>query len=439
MIHFYELSQLDGAQRARLLRRAEVQIDELIEYVRPIVRAVRDRGDEALIEFMERFDSVKLTPERLRVEPEVIERAHDLLDKDIHAAIKQAARNVRVLHERQMPHEQWFTEVAPGVMAGEKITPISSVGLYVPRGKGAFPSVMYMLATPASIAGVPRIVVCTPPGPEGEIEPASLVAADLCGVHEIYRLGGAQAIAALAYGTEHVARVHKITGPGNPYVSAAKRLLYGTVDVGLPAGPSEAILLADESADPELVARDLLIEAEHGTDSTSLLLTDSRALVDAVLALLPDKIAALPQPRQDFCRAGFEGAQGTGGIILTDTMAEAIAFTNEFAPEHLEVQVREPFDILPQIKNAAEILIGAYTPICTGNYAIGTNAVLPTGGFAHTYSCTSVFDFLKRSGLAYLTAQGYASLSETTRRLAEFEGFPAHARAVTERPLPPPQ
>ncbi len=439
MIHFYELAQLDGAQRTRLLRRAEVQIDELIEYVRPIVRGVRDRGDAALIEFMERFDAVKLTPERLRVEPEVIARAHDLLDKDVHAAIEHAVRNVRVLHERQMPHEQWFTEVAPGVMAGEKITPISSVGLYVPRGKGAFPSVMYMLAIPASIAGVPRIVVCTPPGPDGEIEPASLVAADLCGVHEIYRLGGAQAIAALAYGTEHVARVHKITGPGNPYVSAAKRLLYGTVDVGLPAGPSEAILLADESADPELVARDLLIEAEHGSDSTSLLLTDSRALADAVLALLPDKIAALPQPRQDFCRAGFEGAKGTGGIILTRTMAEAIAFTNEFAPEHLEVQVREPFAILPQIKNAAEILLGAYTPICTGNYAIGTNAVLPTGGFAHTYSCTSVFDFLKRSGLAYLTAEGYASLSETTRRLAEFEGFPAHARAVTDRPLPLPQ
>jgi len=439
MLHFYELAQLDGAQRTRLLRRAEVQIDELIEYVRPIVHGVRDRGDEAVVEFMERFDSVKLTSDRFRVEPEVIERAHDLLDKDIHAAIEHAVRNVRVLHERQMPHEQWFTEVAPGVMAGEKITPISSVGLTVPGRKGAFPSVMYMLAVPASIAGVPRIVVCTPPGPDGEIEPAYLVAADLCGVHEIYRLGGAQAVAALAYGTEHVARVHKITGPGNPYVSAAKRLLYGTVDVGLPAGPSEAILLADGSANPELVARDLLIEAEHGPDSTSLLLTDSPALANAVLALLPDKIAALPQPRQDFCRAGFEGAQGTGGIILTRTMAEAIAFTNEFAPEHLEVQVREPFAILPQIKNAAEILLGAYTPICTGNYAIGTNAVLPTGGFAHTYSCTSVFDFLKRSGLAYLTAEGYASLSETTRRLAEFEGFPAHARAVTDRPLPPPQ
>ncbi len=392
MIHFYELSQLDAAQRARLLRRAEVQIDDLIEYVRPIVRAVRDRGDEALIEFMERFDHVQLTPDRFRIEREAIERAHTLLDKDIHAAIEYAVRNVRTFHERQMPHEQWFTEVAPGIMAGEKITPISSVGLYVPRGKGAFPSVMYMLATPASIAGVPRIVVCTPPGPDGEVDPASLVAADLCGVHEIYRLGGAHAIAALAYGTESIARVHKITSPGSPYVSAAKRLLYGTVDIGLPAGPSEAILLADESADPELVAR-----------------------------------------------AGFEGPDGTGGIILTRTMSEAIEFVNEFAPEHLEVLVREPFAILSNLKNAGEILIGPYTPICTGNYAIGTNAILPTGGFAHTFSCTSVFDFLKRTGLAYLTAEGYAALSETTRRLAEFEGFPAHANAVTERRAPLPR
>jgi histidinol dehydrogenase len=440
MIHFYDLSQLDTTQRAQLMkRRGEDDIDALLEYVRPIVRAVRERGDEAVAEFMARFDRVQLTPARFRVEQEAIDRAHKILDKDVHAAIEHAVRNVRTFHERQMPHEQWFTQVAPGVMAGEKITPISSVGLYVPRGKGAFPSVMYMLATPARIAGVPRIVVCTPPGPDGEIDPASLVAADLCGVHEIYRLGGAQAIAALTYGTESVARVHKITGPGNPYVSAAKRLLYGTIDVGLPAGPSESVLLADESANPELVARDLLIEAEHGADSSSLLVTDSRKLVDAVLALMPAKIAALPQWRQDFVRAGFEGEKGTGGLVLAQNMQEAIAFVNEFAPEHLGVQVQEPFAILPDLKNAGEILIGPYTPFSTGNYAIGVNAILPTGGFAHTFSCTTVFDFLKRTSLSYLTAEGYASLSETTRRLAEFEGFPAHANAVTERPVPNPQ
>lgn len=439
MIHFYELSKLDTAQRTRLLRRAEVEIDGLIEYVRPIVNDVRERGDAAFIEYMERFDHVSLTPDRIRVSQVDIDRAHDLLDKEIHVAIEHAIRNVRIFHERQMPHEQWFTEIAPGIMAGEKITPITSVGLYVPRGKGAFPSVMYMLATPASIAGVPRIVVCTPPGPDGEIDPASLVAADLCGVHEIYRAGGPHAIAALTYGTESIARVHKITGPGNPYVSAAKRLLFGKVDVGLPAGPSESIVLADESADPELVARDLLVEAEHGPDSSGVLVTDSRKLADQVITLLPEKIAALPEPRRTFCQTGFESEKGTGGIVLVENMQDAVAFVNEYAPEHLEVQVREPFALLPALKNAGEILLGPYTPIPIGNFSLGTNAILPTGGFAHTYSCTTVYDFLKRTGVGYLTEEGYASLSETTRRLATFEGFPAHANAVTERVVSPPQ
>ncbi len=436
MTHVYELSKLNAEQRAHLLRRAEVAIDELIEYVRPIVSAIHERGDEALIEFMERFDHVQLKPDRLRVSRKEIEQAHEQLDRAVHGAIEQAVHNVRTFHERQMPHEQWFTQIAPGVMAGEKITPISSVGLYVPRGKGAFPSVMYMLATPASIAGVARIVVCTPPAPDGTVDPASLVAANLCGVHEIYRIGGAQAIAALAYGTASIARVHKITGPGNPYVSAAKRLLYGTVDVGLPAGPSESIVLADESADPELVARDLLVEAEHGPDSSSLLVTDSRPLLEAVLSLLPDKIAALPEPRQTFCRSGFESEKGTGGLLLTANTRQAIDFINEYAPEHLQVHVREPFALLPDLEHAGEILIGPYTPIPMGNYCLGTNAILPTGGFAHTFSCTTVFDFLKRTGIGYMTAEGYAGLSEVTRQLAEFEGFPAHAKAVTKRPAP---
>ncbi len=435
MIHVYELAKLDATQRERLMRRAEVAIDDLLEYVRPIVRAVRERGDAALIEYMARFDHVELTPDKLRVSRAEIEHAHKTLDKEVYSALKHAIHNVHTLHAQQMPHEQWMTQVAPGVMAGEKITPISSVGLYVPRGKGAFPSVMYMLATPAKIAGVPRIVVATPPAPDGSIDAASLVAADLCGVHEIYRIGGAQAIAALAYGTESIGRVRKITGPGNPYVSAAKRLLYGTVDVGLPAGPSESILLADESADPELVARDLLIEAEHGADSSSLLVTTSRALIEAVQPLMEEKMAALPAWRQAFCRAGFESEKGTGGLVLAATMREAVDFVNEYAPEHLEVQVHEPFALLPDLKNAGEILIGPYTPYCAGNYCVGTNAILPTGGFAHTYSCTSVFDFLKRTGLAYVTAEGYAAVGETTRRLATFEGFPAHANAVTARPV----
>jgi histidinol dehydrogenase len=433
MIHFYELATMSASQRRRLVRRAELQIDELTERVRPILQAVRERGDEALIEFTATFDHVRLSPDQLRVSRDEIEQAHTLLDASVREAIEHAIRNVRTFHERQMPHEQWFTEVEPGVMAGEKITPITSVGLYVPRGKGAFPSVMYMLATPANIAGVPRIVVCTPPGPDGTVDPASLVAANLCGVHEIYRIGGAQAIAALAYGTQSISRVHKITGPGSGFVAAAKRLLYATVDVGLPAGPSESITLADGSADAEFVARDLLIEGEHGPDSSSLLVTDSRSLAEAVIGLLPAKMAALPNWRHDFLRAVLEEEEGTGGIVITASMEEAIEFVNEYAPEHLEVQVSEPFAILPRLKNAGEILIGKYTPYCMGNYCVGTNACLPTGGFAHTFSSTTVFDFLKRTGIAYLTQEGYASLSETTRRLAAFEGFPAHANAVTDR------
>src|SRR3984893_588775 len=433
MIHFYELTHLDAARRARLIRRAELQIDELVERISPIVRAVRERGDDALIELTARFDHVQLTPAQLRVSPAEIEEAHRKLDKDVYAAIQHAISNVRAFHQRQMPQELWFTEVEPGVIAGEKISPISSVGLYVPRGKGAFPSVMYMLSTPASIAGVPRIVVCTPPAPDGSVDPASLVAADLCGAHEIYRLGGARAIAALAYGTSTIGRVHKITGPGSGYVAAAKRILYGVVDVGLAAGPSESITLADASASVELLARDLLIEAEHGPDSSSLLVTDDRPLAEAVVAAMPEKIAALPQWRREFVQAVFEAPQGTGGIVLADSMQDAIDFVNEHAPEHLEVQVREPFALLPRLKNAGEILIGPYTPFCVGNYCVGTNAVLPTGGFAHTFSCTSVFDFLKRTGIAYVTAEGYPSLSKTTRTLADFEGFPAHANAVTAR------
>ncbi len=435
MIHYYELATLDTAKRKQLLRRAEVQIDALLERVRPILNAVRDRGDQALVEFSERFDHVQLRPEQFRVTREEIEEAHAKLDPAVKQALERAIANVRAFHMRQMPHEQWFSEVAPGVVAGEQITPITSVGLYVPRGKGSFPSVMYMLATPAQIAGVARIVVCTPPTPDGAVDAASLVAADLCGVHEIYRLGGAQAIAALAYGTTTIERVHKITSPGGGYVTAAKRLLYGTVDVGLPAGPSESVTLADESADPELLARDLLIEQEHGPDSSALLVTTSRSVAEAVIGLLPARIADLPEPRQGFVRTGLESEQGTGGIIFVESMSEAITFVNEYAPEHLEVQVREPFAILPQLKNAGEILIGPYTPFSAGNYCVGTNAILPTGGFAHTYSCTSVYDFLKRTGIAYVKAEGYPMISETVQTLAEFEGFPAHASAVRERPV----
>jgi histidinol dehydrogenase len=324
----------------------------------------------------------------------------------------------------------WFTEVKPGIMAGERITPITSVGLYVPRGKGAFPSVMLMLCVPAKVAKVSRIVVVTPPAPDGKPDAASLVAAEICGIDEVYAVGGMQAIAALAFGTATIPQVAKVIGPGSSYVSAAKRLLYGTFDVGLPAGPSESIILADEHADPRLAALDLLVEAEHGAESAALLVTHSRAVAEEALRLLPEYIAQLPEWRQKFVSNVLSNY---GGVLLTRSLEESIAFTNDYAPEHLELLTREPFVTLNQIRNAGEILLGHMTPIPTANYALGLNAILPTGGFARTFSSVSVWDFLKRSGIGYLSAEGYGRLQEAVAKLADYEGFPAHAMAIRKR------
>jgi histidinol dehydrogenase len=316
-------------------------------------------------------------------------------------------------------------------MAGEKITAIDSVGLYVPRGKGAFPSVMIMLGVPAKLAGVREIAVCTPPNPDGSVDAATLVAAREIGIENIYKIGGATAIAALAFGTATVPKVVKILGPGNQYCSAAKRLLVSQVDVGLPAGPSESIILADDSIDPNLAALDLLIEAEHGPDSAALLVTHSEALAQAVLEKLPALVEELPQPRRDFITRNL----GTySGIVLTASLDESVAFVNEHAPEHMELLVREPFAVLGSLRNAGEILIGPHTPICVGNYCLGVNAILPTGGFAKSHSCTSIHSFLKRTSLAYCSPEGFERLRDTTVRLAEYEGFPAHARAAARRP-----
>jgi histidinol dehydrogenase len=303
-----------------------------------------------------------------------------------------------------MPEAMWFTEVSAGIMAGEKITPITSVALYVPRGKGAFPSVMLMLATPAKVAGVERVIVLTPPTPEGKADAASLVAADIAGIDEVYVVGGMQAIASVAYGTETIPKVDKVIGPGSSYVSAAKRLLYGTLDVGLPAGPSESIILTDEHADPRLAALDLLVEAEHGPDSAAILVTHSEALAQKVIELLPQYISELPEYRQNFINTVFSNY---GGVMLTRSLDESIQFVNDYAPEHLEVVTEEPFITLNKIKNAGEILLGPITPIPTANYAIGLNAILPTGGFARSFSSVSVWDFLTRTGIGYMSREGY--------------------------------
>jgi len=262
------------------------------------------------------------------------------------------------------------------------------------------------------------------------VDAACLYAARLCGVEALYRVGGAQAIAALAYGTESVPAVAKIVGPGNPYVTAAKHLLYGTVDVGPPAGPSEAIILADSTADPDCVALDLLNEAEHGPDSAALLVTPSETLVQQVLPRARTYVAALPSPRREFCE---QVLTRFGGVVLTPDWASAIEFVNDYAPEHLEVLTAQPFETLAQIRNAGEILLGENTPIAASNYCLGTNAILPTGGFARSFSAVSVYEFLKRSGVGYLTRAGFERLRPVTQCLADYEGFPAHAQAVRER------
>ncbi len=403
-IQLWELSKLDSEARMAIMRRAEKDIRDLLPLAEAVIDNVRQRGDAAVVDYARQFDAEGFEAEMLKASAADFAAARKSLEPEVIAAIEAAHDNIQSFHEEQMPEPMWFTEVKPGIMAGEKISAVASAGLYVPRGKGAFPSVMLMLATPARVAGVEKIVVVSPPRPDGKADDASLVAAEVCGVDEVYVVGGMQAIAALAYGTDTIPRVDKIIGPGSSYVSAAKRLLYGTVDVGLPAGPSESIILTDENVDPRLAALDLLVEAEHGPESAAILVTHSREVAEQALAVLPGYIAELPEWRQKFVTNVLSNY---GGIMLTDSLDQSIAFVNEYAPEHLEVLVKDPFIALNKIKNAGEILLGEMTPIPTANYCLGLNAILPTGGFARTFSSVSVWDFLKRSGVGYLSREGY--------------------------------
>ena len=425
-VNRHELAALTAEQRHKLTERIQ-QADpgEAGEVVAEVIAAVREDGDAAVIEYTRRFDKVDL--KRLRVEPHEFDAAAGALDDDLKAAVEYAVGNIRSHHLEQRPEPSWTKQIGPGIMSGERWTPIASAGLYVPRGKGSFPSVMAMLSVPAAVAEVPRIVVCTPPGPDGEVDPACLYVARLSGIEEVYAVGGAQAIAALAYGTETIPRVEKIVGPGNRYVTLAKRLVYGQVDPGLPAGPSESIVLADDSADPEGAARELLVEAEHGPDSAALLVTTSSALADEVERLIPQLARELPDQRRGFVE---QVLAGYGGIVVAESLDDAIAFSNEYAPEHLHVIVREPFKVLGRLEHAGEVLLGPSTSIAFGNYAIGLNAILPTGGFARGYSCVGVDDFMKRSSFAHVTGEGVPEVGRAALTLARYEGFPAHAGAA---------
>lgn len=429
-ILFRHLSSLHAEERERILRRSRSDIDSLLEQVRPIVKEVRNRGDEALRRYTLQFDKADLRDLPIQVSDEEIAAAPKQLSPALKGALDYAVENVRRFHESQRPGESAMSTVRPGIIAGERTSPISSAGLYVPRGRGTFPSMLYMLAVPASIAGVEQIAVTTPPGPDGTVDPACLYAASLCGVHQVYRVGGAQAIAALGYGTESVLQVRKIVGPGSAYVAAAKQLLTERADTGLPAGPTESMVLADAQADADIVALDLAIEAEHGLDSAALLVTDDEPLAKRVAERLPSIIESAPEPRRGFLRQVFSNY---GGILVADTMADAIAFVNEYAPEHIKVDTEDPWDTLDAIRNAGEILLGRHAAFSLANYAVGANAVLPTGGHAHTWSPVSVQDFVKRSSVVYVSKQGYHSLRDHVVTLADHEGFYMHAQALRDR------
>ncbi|RWD48830.1 histidinol dehydrogenase [Mesorhizobium sp.] len=429
-VSFHDLSQIDAASRAALMRRSETDLSGFMEKAVPIIEAVRTEGDAALVRFARDFDKADLDAARLKVSPAEFDAAFGMVDEDVVAAIRFGIENIRHFHEEQKPEAIWLKEMRPGAYAGDRFTPIRSVVLYVPRGKGAFPSVTMMTAVPAVVAGVPELAIMTPPAPDGSVDAATLVAARIAGVETVYKCGGAQAVAAVAYGTETIRPALKIVGPGSPWVVAAKRLLAGVIDPGLPAGPSEAIILADDSVHGGLAALDLLIEAEHGPDSSAYLVTHSRRVAEEALAALPEHWARMTEQRVAFSTAVLTGA--CGGVVLTASIEESYRFINDYAPEHLEILSTDPFAHLGQITEAAEILMGPHTPVSIGNFGLGPNAVLPTSRWARTCGPLSVTDFVKRSSIGYVTAAAYPEFARHARTLARYEGFSSHEHAVSD-------
>jgi histidinol dehydrogenase len=428
-VSLHDLSTLSPAERGALLVRSEAELGPIIEKVRPIIAAVKADGDQALARFAREFDKAPVAVDRIAATKAEFEAAFEAVESEVIAAIEYAVDGIRRFHEAQKPEEMWMKEIRPGAFAGDRFMPIPSVACYVPRGKGSFPSVVMMTTIPAVVAGVPRIAVITPPGPDGNVDAATLVAAKLAGVKEVYKCGGAQGVAAVAYGTQTVPKMAKIVGPGSPYVVAAKRLLSDVIDPGIPAGPSESIILCDETANGRIAALDLIVESEHGPDSSAFLVTNSRAVAEAARQAIPEYWGQMGEQRVGFSSAVLGGPRG--GIVLAADFEQAIAFVNDYAPEHLEILGSDPFAHLGRIHNAGEILLGDHTPVPLGNFVLGPNAVLPTSGQARTCSPLSVFDFMKRSSIGYVTASGYPALAKHAKVLATYEGFDGHANAVS--------
>lgn len=429
-IGFYDWDKTDAATKARILHRSVAEMDDVSAKVLPILNDVKARGDEAVRDYAQKFDGAILSD--LKVSEQEFADAARTIDPALKRAIDRCAGNVKKFHEEQMRRveDDWIIEIEPGVFAGEKVTPVSSVGIYVPGGKNLFPSAMYMLCIPAVLARVPQIAVATPPRKDGSIGDALLYAAQVSGVKHVYKAGGAVAMAAFAYGTHSIPAVKKVVGPCSLYGATAKQLLNNVFDPGMPAGPSESITLCDGTANPHNTVLDIINEAEHGPDSAGLLITHDRALAEYVRDHLPDVINALPEPQRGWLITNMEQY---GGVILTNSLQQSIDVSNAYAPEHLLLKVANPDAVLPQLKNAGEILIGEDSVFTLGNFGTGVNHVLPTGGMAHSYSCTSVWDFLKRTSISRVTPEGRAALSEDVVTIADYEGFPGHIKALIAR------
>ncbi len=418
-----------------ILKYGEVSNDEIFARVVPtvdvagivtdIIHNVRARGDAALYEYCEKFDKAKLTS--LQVSPEEIEEALSLVEPRFIEILKTAADNIRLFHEKQV-RNSFIINDRPGIVMGQKVIPVDRAGLYVPGGTAAYPSTVLMDAIPAKIAGVPEVMMVSPPGADGKINPVILAAAAIAGVDKIFKLGGAQAVAALAYGTESVPKVDKIVGPGNAFVAEAKKQVFGVVSIDMIAGPSEILIVADGQSDPRCVAADLLSQAEHDRLASAVLVTDSTDLANAVQAELEVQIPQLL--RADIAR---ESIDRNGKIIVAEDLWAAIDISNELAPEHLELCVDNPFDYLDAIRHAGSIFMGRNTPEALGDYLAGPNHTLPTGGTAKFSSPLSVDDFVKKTQYSYFTRSALEKVAEDVAFFAEKEGLTAHAKSAVIR------
>ncbi len=422
-----KIDDLSPEKLTSVMERSMEDISSIYEDMRNVVEDVKKRGDAVALEHYKKHKD-NISPSDLEVTGEEIQDAYKVVDAKVVDALKTAARNITKFHEAELERNMWSIEVREGILAGRITRPMDIVGCYIPGGTAAYPSSILMTVLPAKVAGVDQIVAVTPPGKGMVANPYTLVAADIADCDRVFKVGGPWGVAGLAYGTETMPRVHKIVGPGNKYVTAAKMLVYGQVDIDSPAGPSESLILADQTGDPKLIALDFLSQVEHDPDSAAVLVTTEEKLAQAVCKIINREYDSLS--RKEIIESSLTKHSY---VLVAKDMEQAIDFTNEYAAEHLQVMTQDPFITLNKIKHAGSIFLGPYAPVPVGDYASGTNHVLPTGQCARMFSGLSVDDFIKKPTFQYLSKKGLYDLKDTVVTLAEAEGLPIHARAVEAR------